>query len=47
MKNEEDPFENKKWLGAMFWQNLVNEKMVKFWPHPRPVDMRFFHRSVH
>jgi hypothetical protein len=25
-KNEEDPVENKKWLGAMFWQNGLNEK---------------------
>jgi hypothetical protein len=30
-KNEEDPVENKKkWVGAMFWKNWVNEKMVKF-----------------
>jgi hypothetical protein len=27
----------------MFWQNWVNEKMVKFRPLPRPVDVRYFH----
>jgi hypothetical protein len=31
-ENEEDPVENKKWLGAMFWRNLVSEKMVEFGP---------------
>jgi hypothetical protein len=40
VKNKEDPVENKKLLGAMFWQNWVNEKMVKFRPLPRPVDVR-------
>jgi hypothetical protein len=47
VKNEGDPVENKKWLGAMFWQNWVNEKMVKFRPLPRPVDVPYFHISVH
>jgi hypothetical protein len=47
VRNEEDPVENKKWLGAMFWQNWVNEKMVKFRPLPRPVDVRYFHIYVH
>jgi hypothetical protein len=47
VKNEEDPVENKKWLGAMFWQNWVNEKMVKFRPLSRPVDVRYSHISVH
>jgi hypothetical protein len=32
VKNEEDPVENKKWLGAMFWQNLMNQKMVQATP---------------
>jgi hypothetical protein len=27
----------------MFWQNWVNEKMVKFLPLPRPVDVRYVH----
>jgi hypothetical protein len=40
VKNEEDPVENKKWLGAMFWQNWVNERMAKFRPLTRPVDVR-------
>jgi hypothetical protein len=47
VKNEEDPVENKKWLGAMFWQNWVNEKMAKFRPLPRPVEVRYVHISVH
>jgi hypothetical protein len=37
----------KKWLGAMFWQNWVNEKLVKFRPLSRPVDVCYSHISVH
>jgi hypothetical protein len=37
----------KKWLGAMFWQNWVNEKVVKFRPLSRPEHVRYFHAYVY
>jgi hypothetical protein len=40
-KNGKDPLENKKCLGAMFWPNWVNEKMVKFRQLSRPVIVRY------
>jgi hypothetical protein len=46
VKNEEDPVENKK-MARSDVVNWVNEKMFKFRPLPRPVDMRYFHISVH
>jgi hypothetical protein len=36
----------KIWLEAMFWQNWVNEKMVKFRPLSRPNHVRYFHAYV-
>jgi hypothetical protein len=37
----------KKWLGAMFWQNWVHAKMVKFRPLSISVAVRYSHVSVH
>jgi hypothetical protein len=46
-ENEENQvLENKKCLGALFWQNWVNKKIVKFRARSRPDHMHYFNENV-